>query len=80
MSLVALSSYRLISTTLALDENKVTPGIVGFLVVFVLGLATWLLIRSMTKQLRKVDFEEKDTERPRRGEPDEHHEDSAPGA
>ena len=54
----------LASATLALDENKVTPGIVGFLVVFVLGLATWLLIRSMTKQIRKVDFDEADTESP----------------
>jgi hypothetical protein len=49
------------SATLALDESKVTPGIVGFLVVFALGIATWLLIRSMTTQLKKVDFEEKDT-------------------
>ena len=52
----------LASVTLALDENKVTPGIVGFLVVFALGLATWLLIRSMSTQIRKVDFEEKDAE------------------
>ena len=42
----------------AVDESKVNPGVLGFVVVALLGVATWLLIRSMHKQLRKVDFEE----------------------
>ena len=42
----------------AVDESKVNPGVLGFLVVALLGVATWLLIRSMNRQLRKVDFEE----------------------
>jgi hypothetical protein len=52
---------------LAVDESKVTPGIAGFLVVFALGVATWLLIRSMTRHLRKVDFDESTTEGGRTG-------------
>ena len=44
----------------AVDDAKVTPGVLGFVVVALLGVATWLLIRSMTRHLRKVDFEERD--------------------
>lgn len=44
----------------AVDESKVNPGVLGFVVVALLGVATWLLIRSMHRQLRKVDFEETD--------------------
>jgi len=44
----------------AVDESKVNPGVLGFVVVALLGVATWLLIRSMHRQLRKVDFEERD--------------------
>jgi hypothetical protein len=47
------------AVNLAVDEDKVTPGALGFLVVVVLGIATWLLVRSMNKQMKKVDFEER---------------------
>lgn len=40
------------------DPERVTPGLLGFTVVVLLGLATWGLLRSMTRQLRKVDFVE----------------------
>lgn len=43
---------------LALDPAQVKPGLLGFFVVAALGLATFLLIRSMRKQLRKINFEE----------------------
>jgi hypothetical protein len=43
---------------LAVDKSRVTPGLIGFAVVALLGVATYLLIRSMNRQLRKVDFEE----------------------
>jgi hypothetical protein len=43
---------------LALDKNNVNPGALGFIVVALLGVATWLLIRSMQRQLGKIDFEE----------------------
>ena len=51
---------------LAVDSDKVTPGVLGFVVVALLGVATWLLIRSMNRQLRKVDFEERDVHEPAR--------------
>jgi hypothetical protein len=48
-------------SVLAVDDSKVTPGILGFLVVFALGVATWVLIRSMMRHLRKVDFDDGST-------------------
>ena len=47
----------------AVDKSEVNPGVLGFVVVALLGVATWLLIRSMHRQLRKVDFEERDQDR-----------------
>lgn len=41
-----------------LDENKVTPGILGFIVFAVIGGATWMLMKSMNKQFKRIDFEE----------------------
>ncbi len=49
----------LIDVVFAYDKNKVNPGLLGFVVVALLGVATWLLIRSMQRHLRKVDFDEK---------------------
>ncbi len=37
----------------ALDPNKVSPGLLGFIVVVIIGLATWFLARSMAKHLRR---------------------------
>lgn len=36
--------------------EKVTPGVLGFTVMFLLALATVLLIRSMVGHLRKVRY------------------------
>lgn len=44
------------ATQLGVDESKVTPGLLGFLVVAALGAATYLLIRSMNRQLRRIDL------------------------
>ncbi|MEV0266583.1 hypothetical protein AB0I49_35280 [Streptomyces sp. NPDC050617] len=41
-----------------LDKNKVTPGILGFIVFALIGGAVWLLMKSMNKHMRKVDFDE----------------------
>jgi hypothetical protein len=38
------------------DPDRVTPGAAGFFVMFLLALATIVLIRSMTKHLRKVRY------------------------
>jgi flagellar biosynthesis/type III secretory pathway M-ring protein FliF/YscJ len=37
------------------DQPWISPGLLGFIIVVILGLATWLLVRSMSKQLRKLD-------------------------
>jgi hypothetical protein len=36
--------------------EKVTPGVLGFTVMFFLALATFVLIRSMVRHLRKVRY------------------------
>ncbi|GGU36576.1 hypothetical protein GCM10010274_24980 [Streptomyces lavendofoliae] len=41
-----------------LDENKVTPGVLGFLVFAVMAVGVWLLMKSMNRHMGKVDFEE----------------------
>ena len=38
-----------------LDPNKVSPGLLGFIIVVIIGIAVWFLARSMAKQLRKLD-------------------------
>lgn len=44
---------------LAIDPNSVGPGLLGFLVVAGIAAATYFLIRSMNKRVKKIDFEEK---------------------
>ena len=39
-------------------DNTVSPGVLGFVVVALLGVATWLLVRSMRRQLKKIDIPE----------------------
>ncbi|GAA1883888.1 hypothetical protein [Streptantibioticus ferralitis] len=41
-----------------LDQNKVTPGLIGFVVFAAIGAAVWFLMKSMNKQFQKIDFEE----------------------
>ncbi|MFI8961172.1 hypothetical protein ACIGO8_03575 [Streptomyces sp. NPDC053493] len=41
-----------------LDENKVTPGVLGFVVFAVLALAVWMLMKSMNRHMHKIDFTE----------------------
>lgn len=40
------------------DENKVTPGVLGFIVFAAMALAVWGLMRSMSKHMGKVDFKD----------------------
>ncbi len=42
----------------AVDPNRVTPGVLGFLALVALIIAVVLLYFSMRKQLGKIDFEE----------------------
>ncbi|MFE7531241.1 hypothetical protein ACFU7Y_36865 [Kitasatospora sp. NPDC057542] len=47
-----------LAADLAVDDAKVTPGLLGFLVFAALGVATWFLAKSMNRQFKKVDFVE----------------------
>lgn len=40
------------------DEDKVTPGVLGFIVFAAMALAVWALMKSMNKHMGKVDFKE----------------------
>lgn len=40
------------------DENKVTPGVLGFIVFAAMAVAVWGLMRSMSKHMNKVDFKD----------------------
>ncbi|MER6102153.1 hypothetical protein ABT115_07370 [Streptomyces sp. NPDC001832] len=40
------------------DADKVTPGLLGFLVFAALAVGVWLLMKSMNRHMGKVDFEE----------------------
>jgi hypothetical protein len=36
------------------NDNEVTPGVLGFLVVAAMGVALYFLLKSMSKQLKKI--------------------------
>jgi hypothetical protein len=40
------------------DDDKVTPGVLGFIVFAVMALAVWGLMKSMNRHMGKVDFKE----------------------
>jgi hypothetical protein len=39
-------------------DQDVSPGVLGFLMVAAIGVATYFLIRSMRRQLKKIDIPE----------------------
>jgi hypothetical protein len=55
----------------AINEGDVNPGLLGFVIVALLGGANWLLVRSMHRQLKKIDFEEQGPGPPERTGPTE---------
>ncbi|MFE3514960.1 hypothetical protein [Streptomyces sp. NPDC059166] len=40
------------------DKNKVTPGVLGFIVFAALAVGVWFLMKSMNRHMGRVDFEE----------------------
>lgn len=40
------------------DKNKVTPGVLGFIVFAALAVGVWLLMKSMNRHMGRVNFEE----------------------
>ncbi|GAA1905460.1 hypothetical protein GCM10009716_14200 [Streptomyces sodiiphilus] len=43
-----------------LDEFTVTPGVLGFVVFAVMGVAVWILLKSMSKHMNRVNFTEEE--------------------
>ena len=54
----SLALTHLVPLAKEVDENKVTPGVLGFVVFAVMALAVWALMKSMSKHMGKVDFKE----------------------
>jgi hypothetical protein len=48
------------AAVLAVPEDKVTPGALGFVIVLALGVALYLLIRSMNKQIARIEAPRED--------------------
>ncbi len=55
---VSLAVTHLVPLAKELDKDKVTPGVLGFIVFAVMAVAVWGLMKSMNKHMGKVDFEE----------------------
>lgn len=51
------------TTPVQREDYDISPGLLGFMVVFVIGIALWLLLRSMVGHLRRVDVTAHDRER-----------------
>lgn len=47
---------QLVPLAQEVDQNKVTPGILGFIVFAVLAAAVWGLMKSMNRHMSRVDF------------------------
>ena len=45
---------------LAVNEDQVTPGVTAFLIVAALGVTLFLLIRSMNKQISRIEAPSED--------------------
>ncbi|MCZ9347313.1 hypothetical protein NGM37_57400 [Streptomyces sp. TRM76130] len=58
MSASASLAMTHLVTLAEVDEDKVTPGVLGFIVFAVMAVAVWFLMRSMNRHMGKVDFEE----------------------
>lgn len=55
---VQLAMTHLVPLAKEVDDDKVTPGVLGFIVFAVMAVAVWGLMKSMNKHMRKVDFKE----------------------
>ncbi|MER5180228.1 hypothetical protein ABT009_17955 [Streptomyces sp. NPDC002896] len=58
MSASASLAMTHLVTLAEVDENKVTPGVLGFIVFAVMALAVWGLMKSMNRHMKNVDFKE----------------------
>jgi len=56
--------HQLVPLAAELDDNKVTPGLLGFVIFAVIAVALYALMKNMGKQMKKIDFEEKPEQTP----------------
>ncbi|MGW0757563.1 hypothetical protein ACWD1Y_13900 [Streptomyces sp. NPDC002814] len=54
----SLAMTQLATLAKEVDEDKVTPGVLGFIVFAVMALAVWGLMKSMSRHMGRVDFKE----------------------
>jgi hypothetical protein len=54
----SLAMTHLATLAKEVDEDKVTPGVLGFIVFAAMALAVWALMKSMSRHMHKVDFKE----------------------
>jgi hypothetical protein len=47
-------------TVLAVNEDQVTPGVTAFLIVAALGVTLFFLVRSMNKQISRIEAPSED--------------------
>ncbi|MEE2037873.1 hypothetical protein Q8791_11645 [Nocardiopsis sp. CT-R113] len=52
-----LTSSAVLATDVSLDKDTVTPGVMGFLVIFAIGVVLYFLMRSLTGKLRALPGE-----------------------
>ncbi|WP_150252735.1 hypothetical protein [Nocardiopsis deserti] len=49
-----LTSATVLASDFELDRDTVTPGVLGFLVIFVIGVGLYFLMRSLMGKLRAL--------------------------
>ncbi|MGW6543691.1 hypothetical protein ACWGBH_12700 [Streptomyces massasporeus] len=52
----SLAMTHLVSLAKEVDEDKVTPGVLGFIVFAAMAVAVWALMKSMNRHMSRVDF------------------------
>ncbi|MFD8230431.1 hypothetical protein ACFV20_00815 [Streptomyces sp. NPDC059696] len=52
----SLAMTHLVSFAKEVDEDKVTPGVLGFIVFAAMAVAVWALMKSMSRHMNRVDF------------------------
>ncbi|MFI9581204.1 hypothetical protein ACIHCQ_05050 [Streptomyces sp. NPDC052236] len=53
-----LALTHLVPLAKEVDDNKVTPGVLGFIVFAALAVGVWLLMKSMNRHMGRINFEE----------------------
>ncbi|MFZ4151454.1 hypothetical protein [Streptomyces pseudogriseolus] len=66
----SLALTHLVPLAKEFDEDKVTPGVLGFIVFAALALAVWGLMKSMNRHMGRVNFTESDDQHPDAATPD----------